>query len=185
MIRFLVVRIMSADSERNVSRESKRGKWKSLGRGKSYRPQNGTSNSNTKLDILNLGGKFIQLENKSTPTLQSFQPHWRHYISLSNYEAGYFSLAKLKAATNFLNSRTEVIETTDELFNFKRYFVNYSDLINNSTLKHEWPTLEEDLDGNADLVMGIFGLARYDLWSKEIKLRCKLPIIRYEFIIKH
>ena len=41
-----------------------------------------------------------------------------------------------------------------------------------------WPTIEKDLDESPDLVIGIFGLARYDLWRNEVKIRGSLPIIR-------
>ena len=81
-------------------------------------------------------------------------------------------------SSNYFNTRTEVVETTDELFNFKRIFLDFNDIITNDILKEKWPTIAKDLDGSPDLVMGIFGLARYDLWLKEVKIRGALPIIR-------
>ena len=89
-----------------------------------------------------------------------------------------FSPSKLKAASEYLKSRPNGIETTEDLFNFKRFYLSFNDLINSQILKEKWPSLESEIDGSPDLVMGIFGLARYDLWRTEVKVRGTLPPIR-------
>ena len=184
---------MSDNSNTNATKPKapKRGRANYWGRGgfngngkKHYTASPNSSsprNFRPSADILNNGGKYIRLEN-GIPTTDSFQPHWRHYISLAKYEASEFFHVKLQAASEYLKARTEAIETTDELFNFKRFFVDFNDLIINDFLKKKWSTIEKDLDGNPDMVIGTFGLARYDLWAKEVKIRGTLPVIRYVII---
>ena len=172
----------------NNPKSSKRGKWKGGKRGGHHGKSkahytdilNSSGHQHSKIvhDVLNTGGKFIQLENRCDSATEAFQPHWRNYISLEKYEAGKFSLETLHAASNYFKTRTVVTETTDELFNFKRFFLDFNDLITNDILKERWPTIEKDLDESPDLVIGIFGLARYDLWRNEVKIRGSLPIIR-------
>ena len=176
---------MSYNRNGNNSKSSKHDKWKRGGYGGKRKPppidspnSSGHINSMIVHDVLNSGGKFIPLENRGALATDAFQPHWRNYISLAKYETGQFSHQKLHAASNYFETRTEVVETTDELFNFKRIFLDFNDLITNDILKEKWPTIAKDLDGSPDLVMGIFGLARYDLWLKEVQIRGALPIIR-------
>ena len=126
----------------------------------------------------NASYKYIELDNDSFDE-NSFQLHWRNYISLTKYESDEFSQSKLKTAKDYLKSRQSNIESSDELFTYKKISISYNELVNSGLLKDQWPTFEKDLDDNADLVMGIFGLARYDLWANEVKIRGSLPIIRY------
>ena len=130
-------------------------------------------------NVLNIESRYIELENNDNVAEDSFKLHWRNYISLAKYESDDFSKNKLNIAKEYLNSRQNEVETTDELFTFKKFSISFSDLITNVMLKERWPNLERELDDNADLVMGIFGLARYELWTNEVKVRGNLPIIRY------
>jgi len=178
-------------SDNTITAPKVKKPWKknSWGRGRgnfhgnNRRPSENSPISNTSSTLhdysnnLNVGGKYIQLEINGTPTLDSFQPHWRNYISLYAFEDS-FSPSKLKAALEYLKSRSNGIETTDDLFNFKRFYLSFNDLINSQMLKEKWPSLESEIDGSPDLVMGIFGLARYDLWKTEVKVRGTLPAIR-------
>ena len=185
---------MSDDSSRRDNFvQSKRGKWKKGGRGRgghsgrdsqpsTFSPTSNYNNakihiSNT-ANLLNTGGKYIELEDDENVVDGSFVLHWRNYISLTKYESDDFSTNKLQAAKDFLMSRSSEIETTDELFTLKKFSINYNDLISSELLKKKWSNLEKELDDNAELVLGIFGLARYDLWATEVKIRGSLPIVR-------
>ena len=170
------------------SASAKRGKWKKWGRGSfSARGRNSTysaspgarSHASNTTNIPNASCKYIELDNNDSFNDDSFQLHWRNYISLTKYESDDFSRSKLNTAKDYLKSRQSNIESTDELFTYKKISISYNELINSALLKDQWPTFEKDLDDNADLVMGIFGLARYDLWANEVKIRGSLPIIRY------
>ena len=174
----------------NNSVPAKRGKWKKWGRGRggfsargrntSYSPKtNARTNVPSTTNVLNSSCKYIELENCDSMIDDSFKPHWRNYLSLIKFESDDFSIDKLNIAKDFLKSRQNDIESTDELFSFKKFSLSYNDLMNSVLLKEKWPNFVRDLDGNADLVMGIFGLARYDLWGNEVKVRGSLPIIRY------
>ena len=176
-------------SRSNNPAPAKRGKWKKWGRGRgsfsargknsTYSPSPGDRShvSNT-TNMPNASCKYIELDNDSFDD-NSFQLHWRNYISLTKYESDDFSQSKLKTAKDYLKSRQSNIESSDELFTYKKISISYNELVNSGLLKDQWPTFEKDLDDNADLVMGIFGLARYDLWANEVKIRGSLPIIRY------
>ena len=182
---------MNSDTNSNgASNEFKRNRGKRWGRGGggyrdspsagggkgqwSRKQSSGYQRSN---NLVGAEGKYIPLGSKTAPTIDTFHQHWRQYISLSEHEVGNFSQDKLQAALTYLKSR-EVVETTNELFNFKRFFLNYNDIKESEILKEIWPSIVEELDGNAELIMGIFGLARYELWAEELGTRRRLPFIR-------
>ena len=91
--------------------QSKRGNRKKWGRGRGgysgrgrtpfpSSPANSTkiAISNT-ANILNTGGKYIELENDENVADGSFVLHWRNYISLTKYESDDFSSNKSNSLT--------------------------------------------------------------------------------------
>lgn len=57
----------------------------------------------------------------------------------------------------------------------KRFWLDWERMIKSEVIVSKWPSLARDLEEKPQTVMGIFGLARYEMLLKEIKARRNIP----------
>ena len=93
---------------------------------------------------------------------------WKLYLPTETYGPTGDLVKKLKAAREFLERTTSHLGR-EELYRQKRFSLDQAVLLSDEVLKDSWADLESDLKETAEIVFGIFGLAKHQSVLDDLK----------------
>ena len=107
---------------------------------------------------------FFNIIGEAVP-VNHFDPTWRHYMSIEDFQNASFQL-KLPIAKKFLENH---VKLGDE--NATAFELNYENLISDHELLKQWPDIKQEIYESAEKVMGIFGFASIAITDQSKKTR--------------
>ena len=83
---------------------------------------------------------------------------WRRYLPTTPYTDDCPELSHINAAMNYINSQEDLMDR-DMLEETKHFYLDVTALLEDDQLGLEWPSLEEMVRTQTEVVCGLFGLA--------------------------
>ena len=108
---------------------------------------------------------------------------WTSYLPTLEYSDKGEIVKKLKAAEKYWKENDDNDKDMEELSRKRSVILDVTSLLEDRILNSNWPMFHDDLENQAELVFGIFGLAKHQLILNELNDEsAKFPIIRVRLV---